>query len=145
MSWKALEEGNPELAKYGRQRFSNGIAYLGTVSKHGAPRVHPVTPIIGEGRLFLFMEPTSPKGFDLKRGSRYALHSTVEDTEGGGGEFMVAGTGHLVEDAETRALAVKASSYNPADRYILFELTVDSALGFIYKPDEKVRLHWKKD
>lgn len=145
MSWKALEEGNPDLAQYGRQRFSNGVAYLGTVTSKGAPRVHPVTPIIGQGRLFLFMEPTSPKGNDLKRGSRYALHAAVEDTEGGGGEFLVTGNGRLVEDPETRALAVKASSYDPADRYILFELSVDSALGFIYKPEEKVRLHWKQD
>lgn len=145
MSWKALEESNPELAALGRRRFGIGLAYLGTVTKDGSPRVHPVTPIIGQGRLFLFMEPTSPKGYDLRRGSRYALHSMVEDTEGGGGEFMVTGTGRFIEDAATRALAVESSSYDPADRYVLFELDVDSALGFIYEPDNKIRLHWKKE
>jgi hypothetical protein len=139
----ALEESNPKLAAFGVGRFSNGVAYLGTVAKDGSPRVHPVTPIIGQGRLFIFMEPTSPKGYDLRRGSRYALHSTVEDDEGGGGEFLVTGTGRLIEDAETRALAVSLASYNPADRHILFELSVDSALGFIYEEDNKVRLHWK--
>ena len=144
MSWYALETGNPDLADYGRERFSNGVAYLGTVTKKGNPRVHPVTPIIGYGRLFLFMEPTSPKGYDLRRGSRYTLHSAVEDVEGGGGEFMVKGYGRLIEDAETRSLAVDSSPYNPADRYILFELSVDSALGFIYTQDEKVRLHWAR-
>jgi hypothetical protein len=145
MSWKALETDNPELAEFGRKRFSNEVAYLGTVTKNGAPRVHPVTPIIGQGRLFIFMEPTSPKGYDLKRGSRYALHSMVADDEGGEGEFLVTGNGRLVEDAETRALAVELASYNPADRYILFELSVDSALGFIYKQNDKVRLHWKQE
>jgi hypothetical protein len=145
MSWKALEEANPELAAFGLRRFSAGIAYLGTVAKDGSPRVHPVTPIIGQGRVFLFMEPTSPKGYDLRRGSRYALHSTVEDNEGGGGEFMVTGTGRFLEDAATRALAVELSVYRPADRYILFELYVDSALGFIYKPDNKIRMYWKKE
>ncbi len=145
MSWQALESSNPELADFGRERFSNGIAFLGTVTKNGVPRVHPVTPIIGQGRLFLFMEPTSPKGHDLRRGSRYALHSMVEDTDGGRGEFLVTGNGRLVEHAETRALAVEASNYNPADRYILFELSVDNALGFIYKQDEKIRLHWQQD
>lgn len=74
MSWKALEEANPELAAFGLRRFNLGIAYLGTVTRDGSPRVHPVTPIIGRGRLFIFMEPTSPKGHDLRRGSRYALH-----------------------------------------------------------------------
>jgi hypothetical protein len=90
------------------------------------------------------MEPTSPKGYDLRRGSRYALHSMVEDTEGGGGEFMVTGTGRIIEDGATRALAVELASYDPAERYVLFELTVDSALGFIYEPDQKIRLHWKQ-
>jgi hypothetical protein len=145
MSWKALEESNPELAEFGLDRFSNGLAYLGTIAKNGSPRVHPVTPIIGQGRLFLFMEPTSPKGYDLRRGSRYALHSTVEDVEGRGGEFLITGSGIFIEDAETRALAVKLSSYNPAKRYILFELRVDSALGFIYREEDKIRLHWKAE
>ncbi len=145
MSWKALEEQNPDLAEFGLRRFSNGVAYLGTVTKSGSPRVHPVTPIIGQGRLFLFMEPTSPKGHDLRRGSRYALHSAVEDVEGGGGEFLITGSGRFIEDTETRALAVELSSYNPQDRYILFELTVDSALGFIYENDNKLRMHWKKE
>jgi hypothetical protein len=69
----------------------------------------------------------------------------VADDEGGEGEFLVTGNGRLVEDAETRALAVELASYNPADRYILFELSVDSALGFIYKQNDKVRLHWKQE
>jgi hypothetical protein len=65
--------------------------------------------------------------------------------EGGAGEFVVTGTGHLVEDARSRALAIVSASYDPADRYILFELTVDSALGFIYKTDGKIRLHWQQE
>lgn len=145
MSWNALEEGNAELAAFGVRRFSNGVAYLGTVSKDGSPRVHPVTPIIGQGRLFLFMEPTSPKGYDLRRGSRYALHSAVEDMEGGEGEFLVTGSGRLIEDGTTRALAVELCSYQPAERHVLFELSVDSALGFIYQGDDKVRMHWKEE
>jgi hypothetical protein len=145
VSWKALEEGNAELAAFGARRFSNGVAYLGTVGKDGSPRVHPVTPVIGQGRLFLFMEPTSPKGYDLRRGSRYALHSAVEDMEGGGGEFLVTGSGHFIEDEAARTLAVELCSYQPAEHYVLFELTVDSALGFIYQEDNKVRMHWKQE
>jgi len=144
LSWKVLEDAYPELAAFGVSRFSNGIAYLGTVAKNGSPRVHPVTPIIGQGRLFIFMEPTSPKGYDLQRGSRYALHSTVEDYDGGGGEFLVTGTGRFLEDSESRAVAVEFSTYAPAERYILFELLVDSALGFIYQGDNKIRWHWKQ-
>jgi hypothetical protein len=39
-----------------------------------------VTPILGENRLFIFMEPTSPKGHDLRRDGRYTLHCSVADS-----------------------------------------------------------------
>ena len=55
MSWKALENGNKKLAEFGLERFSSQVAYLATVRKDGSPRVHPVTPIIGQGHLFVFM------------------------------------------------------------------------------------------
>lgn len=48
------------MAEFGKQRFQSGVAYLGTLRADGSPRIHPVTPIVSE-RLFLFMEPTSPK------------------------------------------------------------------------------------
>jgi hypothetical protein len=34
----------------------------------------------------------------------------------------VSGTGHPVDDAAVRATVAAASSYRPADRYVLFEL-----------------------
>ncbi len=144
MSWQALEEGNKELANFGRERFSSRVAYLATVRKDGSPRVHPVTPIIGDGRLFLFMEPTSPKGFDLKRDGRYALHCSVENADGGGGEFFINGRAHFIQDDNTRQVAVHAASYDPADRYILFELSVESAFSNVYQKDgPPLRNRWK--
>jgi hypothetical protein len=73
------------------------------------------------------MEPTSPKGRDLRERRTYALHNAVQDTHGTGGEFYVVGTASLVEDQESRTLAVKSASYSPADYYILFELEVTEA------------------
>jgi hypothetical protein len=121
------------------------VAYLATVKKDGGPRVHPVTPIIGEGRLFLFMEPTSPKGHDLRRDGRYALHCSVADPGGGQGEFLVTGTAEPVEDHDTRSIAVKHASYDPAERYILFELAIDTAFATEYD-DEGVpnRRNWRR-
>jgi len=55
------------------------VAYLGTTRTDGSPRVHPVSPFIGAGCLFVYMEPTSPKAADLRRDARYALHCGVED------------------------------------------------------------------
>ena len=87
-SWLEFAKQDPELAAFGQARFQPGVAYLATVRADGGPRVHPVTPIIGE-QLYLFMEATSPKGQDLQRDGRYALHCAVEDSGGGGGEFYV--------------------------------------------------------
>ena len=47
-SWKEFAQQAPELAAFGEARFRNGVAYLGTLRADGSPRVHPVTPIIGE-------------------------------------------------------------------------------------------------
>ena len=90
---------------------------------------------MGEDRLFLFMEPISPKGHDLRRDGRYALHCAVADSDGLGGEFLITGKAKLVEDAESRLLATQFSSYTPADRYILFELGVTYAFSTVYDPD----------
>lgn len=145
MSWKSFAAGAPDLAKFGEQRFASEVAYLATTRKDSSPRVHPVTPIIGDGRLFVFMEPTSPKGWDLKRDGRYAMHASVEDSGGGGGEFSISGTARLVTDADTRSLAVKSASYQPADRYILFELSILTAFATRYAEDgEPVRSRWKQ-
>jgi hypothetical protein len=142
-SWAEFEVAAPELAAFGRARLSSGVAYLATVKSDGGPRVHPVTPIIGEGRMFLFMEPTSPKGNDLKRDARYALHCAVENSSGGEGEFHLAGRAAFVTDAETRAVAVRVSSYTPRERYILFELGIDFAASTVYAGDEPVRRQWR--
>jgi hypothetical protein len=145
MSWKALEDQQPELAAFGAERLNGKVAYLATVRKDGSPRVHPITPIIGQGCLFVFMEPTSPKGRDLQRDGRYAIHCPVSDNSGASGEFIVTGRAHSVDQPDRRALAVRLASYTPADRYILFEFDVESAASTVYPDDQPVRQSWKRD
>lgn len=118
MSWSMLEEKNPELAAFGSARLHGQVAYLATVRKDGSPRVHPLTPIIGQGHLFVFMEPTSPKGHDLRRDGRYALHCTVSDTSGASGEFSITGQAQLIDNPEVRALAVQLAPYSPAELWL---------------------------
>ncbi len=144
MSWKTLEDQQPELAAFGAQRLDGKVAYLATIRKDGSPRVHPMTPIIGEGHLFVFMEPTSPKGHDLQRDARYSIHCSVTDSSGQSGEFIVTGRACLVEDPELRAVAVKYCSYAPSDRYVLFEFDVETASSTTYPEHQPVRLFWKR-
>ena len=139
--WAEFARQAPEFAKFGKARFQSGVAYLGTLRADGSPRVHPVTPIIGE-QLFLFMEPTSPKGKDLQRDARYTLHSSVEDSNGGGGEFYVRGPAALTTEPTIREQAVRAASYAAHDRYILFVLTVESAFMNSYTDGEPNARRW---
>jgi hypothetical protein len=143
MSWDAFAKAMPDMANFGQQRLAAGPAYLGTIRADGWPRVHPVTPIIGSGRLFVFMEPTSPKGHDLRRDRRYTLHCGVGDNDGGLGEFYVSGTAQLVTSQEERAIAEEAATYEPAARYILFLLSVTRAFSTVYGGDQPVRQSWK--
>ena len=144
MTWNTFETQAPELAEFARTRLHNKVAYLATTRKDGSPRVHPFTPIIGEGHLFVFMEPTSPKGHDLRRDSRFALHCSVSDTSGESGEVFLSGRAVYVEDAGMRGIALRVTPYTPAERYILFELNPESVTVTEY-PDGggPVRRYWK--
>ena len=143
MSWHRLEIENPELAAFGSARLHNCVAYIATIKKDGSPRVHPMTPIIGEGHFFVFMEPTSPKGHDLKRDNRYSLHCSVSDTSGESGEFYLSGTARFIEDAKQRALAIRVCPYVPAERYVLFELDIDQVVSTVYPDGKPVRTRWQ--
>jgi Pyridoxamine 5'-phosphate oxidase len=144
MSWKDFEEANPELAAFGLERFKSGVAYLATLRKDGSPRVHPVTPIVGDGYLFVFMEPTSPKGYDLRRDGRYAIHSAVSDSSRASGEFSISGRAEFIDTPPLRALASKLASYALADRYILFAMNIETASSTTYNDGEPEHQHWKR-
>jgi Pyridoxamine 5'-phosphate oxidase len=143
MSWKTLEEGNPDLAAFGAARLHGQVAYLATLRKDGSPRVHPMTPIIGEGHFFVFMEPTSPKGHDLQRDGRYAIHCSVADISGGSGKFTINGRARLIDDPKLRALAIRLCPYTPAERYILFEFYPQRAASTVYEDGQPKRREWK--
>lgn len=126
-TWGRFAGEHPSLAAFGAALLVRAPAYLATVRADGSPRVHPVTPVIGDERLFLFMEPTSPKRRDLLAEPRYAMHSAVPDDAGTGGEFHLRGTARFVDDDRLRAEAVRAARYSPHDRYVLFEFDITTA------------------
>jgi hypothetical protein len=146
LRWGEFATQEPGLARFGSQRLTGAPAYLATVRRSGAPRVHPVTPIFTASGLYIFMEPTSPKGRDLRERGWYAMHNGVPNDAGSGGEFHIAGRGVLVDDLEIRVAASAAAGYEIADRYILFELLVNEArcLGYgdVELPDNQ---RWKLD
>ena len=145
-TWGEFAASAPELAAFGAERFRTAeVAYLATIRGGRRPRVHPITPILASDRLFLFMEPTSPKGHDLRRNGHFALHSLVPDQHGSGGEFLISGKARPVDDPSTRGAACAAARYEPEDRYVLFELSVEEASSTVYDAQGlPVRKHWRK-
>jgi len=127
IAWGEFTKHEPELAQFGKGRLTAAPAYLATIRRSGAPRVHPVTPIFADAGLFLFMEPTSPKRRDLLERGWFALHSGVPDNAGTGGEFWASGRGLAVDDSAMWALVAEAAGYEPPDRYVLFEFQLDEA------------------
>src|SRR5882672_7428615 len=115
MTWKEFATAQPELAEVGRSllfQFKVGLAFLATVRKDGAPRLHPVCPVLSNDHLFVLVPPTSPKRRDLLRDGRYALQ-TFPQPKPGSDEFYIAGKTILVEDATTRAAVFADAKHRP--------------------------------
>lgn len=135
-AWSAFADARRDLAEAGRDllyQVGVGLGFLATTRPDGAPRLHPMCPILHEVGLFAFIIP-SPKQGDLRRDGRYVLHSfPCEDSEDA---FSCSGKARLVTDAGLRSelssvfvtereqLAVPAPSAEDA----LFEFLVQSCL-----------------
>ena len=76
-AWSELTTATPRLVARAHEllyQFGVGLGFLGTVDAAGAPRVHPLCPVICDGELYLLVVP-GPKCADLARDGRFALHS----------------------------------------------------------------------
>ena len=102
LTWSAFAEIRPDLATAGEQllyQFGVGLAFLATTRADGAPRLHPVCPILLGGGLYALITP-SPKRADLNRDGRYALHSfPAEDSDDA---FSITGRVQDVDEQITR-------------------------------------------
>src|SRR5436190_7038158 len=105
VTWRDFAAAEPELAAAGRSllhQFGVGLAFLATVRKDGAPRLHPVCPVLSGDRLYVLITPASPKRHDLMRDGRYALQ-TFPQAKPGSDEFSIAGAAVVVDDPTARA------------------------------------------
>jgi Pyridoxamine 5'-phosphate oxidase len=126
-SWSDFAAAEPSLAASIRallQQYGPGMGYLATVRADGAPRVHPVSPVITRTGLYCFIVD-SPKRRDLERDGRYALHSyPPEDNDD---EAYL--TGEAVRVQDPRVIADMALSLHASDEvdWWLYELLIDTA------------------
>jgi Pyridoxamine 5'-phosphate oxidase len=130
VTWKAFAAAVPALAETGRgllMQFGVGLAFLATVRRDGAPRLHPVCPVLSDDRLFLLITPGSPKCGDLRRDGRYALQ-TFPQPKAGSDEFYLAGVARLVEDAPTLQAVLRDARHQADVSEVVFELTIERAM-----------------
>jgi hypothetical protein len=118
------------------------VAFIATIAADGSPRCNPVQPVICEGRLLLFVEPTSPKVDDLRHDGRFAMHSLIDNPTGMGGEFSVKGRAKAITDDTLRQQGIDASCYTPCDDCTLFELSIDAALARDYEDGQISQTRW---
>ncbi len=136
-TWSEFAAAEPGMAEVGVQLLERfGLAYLATVRRDGAPRVHPVCPFIAEGRLFVATNPSSPKLRELREDGRYVLHMLPGDNDA---EFLVRGLATEITDAATRTLAIEgAATFGDGT----LRITTDELL-FEYGIDEAHSAYWE--
>jgi hypothetical protein len=135
--WSEFAREMPAMAEAGRTliyQYKVGLGYLATVRKDGAPRVHPVCPVLANDGLYVFIGNQTPKLKDLLRDGRYALHTfPVAESDD---EFTVSGRAISIDDTAVRKIvhdtytATGATTSNDT----LFELLLDRALHAKYGP-----------
>jgi hypothetical protein len=135
-TWADFEATAPALAARGRAllyQYGPPLGYLATVRADGGPRVHPFCPVVTEGGLWAYVLRHSPKGADLRRDPRFALHALApQDVDD---EFFVRGRAEPVEPSETLKAAIIGAALPArvgAEEEQLFQLHLDRVLLATY-------------
>lgn len=123
VAWEAFALAAPELAAAGRRLIDEHyVAFLATLRRDGAPRLHPVCPVFAAGGVSIAVPPRSPKQHDLRRDGRYALHAVLGDNDE---EFVINGAARLDSSEQLRAAVRRAAGHIIRDDDLLFELLVE--------------------
>ena len=148
LTWEELERAAPDITARGRElleRFQ--FVFVGTLTKNGSPRVNPCEAYVIDGHLLLNMMPRSLKALDLLRDPRIYVHTPVTSKEAGeGGEFKLAGSAPVLEDAGLRRklddLFWQMIQWRPASDSHYFEVLAERIAYHKYGGDE-IALRWR--
>jgi hypothetical protein len=110
-TWTQLSDEAPAITEMAERRLvATGLLMLATLRQDGFPRISPVEPIVGDGklnlhdgRLWVGMMPGSTKSRDLQRDARFGLHTATADKNVSDGDVKMWGTAELVTDLDTLA------------------------------------------
>jgi hypothetical protein len=132
VSWSSFELSRPELAELGLTMLTkHGFCYLGTVSRHGHPRITPVSVVRVNRGLYLSLVPSTPKCRDLLNAPTFYLHALPGP---GRAEFAVRGAAQLVADTDRPRIVAghHAAEVIIDERDQVFELLVGTAIKVVH-------------
>ena len=134
-TWAEFANAEPDLAAFAWERMEGRIVYQATLRLDGGPRVHPVSPWLGAGLLWVSFRDTSPKMREVARDARYALHTALpwEDHAGEHGEFMVRG---WLEQIPPSHPAVTARPGQTPYGLVHYTCSIEDAVATEYSDDE---------
>lgn len=133
ISWVEFSQEEAELSDLGKRmllqgRLHAGLAFLATIRKDGAPRLHPISLVFSQGGLYLLIQPLSPKCADLKRDGRYALQAFPSPENVEGKEFYLTGVARCIHDTRIRQAISEETAIHVEEPEVLFELLVERAM-----------------
>jgi hypothetical protein len=146
MSWSELDSQSPQVARLGKRLLqSSAVAFLATVRPDGAPRVHPVCPVLWNGDLFVGLIDRTPKARDLRRDPRCVLHALPGP---GDCEFWVEAVAEPVSEAVALRHAIENPRLKLPPGDTLFRLELRAAHATLFQPGEgnrpvPSRRHWR--
>lgn len=148
--WQVFEQQAPRLAEFTHARLDDDatgrLSYLSTLRADGGPRVHPVKVFVTQGYAYVFMWSGSPKGADLQRDARYALHAAVTPNPFVSGEVALQGLAELSGDADEWANAAAAAPFAqpPGADSLLFRLGLTHVIASFAVGGVPQRMRWRE-
>jgi hypothetical protein len=105
-----------------------GYAFLATLRKDGAQRLHPISVVICNDHLYVIIPTTSPKCVDLLRDGRYALQAFPPVPNNENEEFYMAGCADRIHDPEIRKMLIEKIKVTVEKNEVIFELLLDRVM-----------------
>jgi Pyridoxamine 5'-phosphate oxidase len=132
-SWQEFSLEDPQLAHVGlrllfQTRPQFGYAFLATLRKDGAPRLHPVSVVFSNDHLYVLIPPGSPKCSDLIRDGRYALQAFPPAQNAQNEEFYLSGIALSIGDTSLRHAIIEDTKIIVDENEVMFELLFDRAM-----------------
>jgi hypothetical protein len=121
--WSQVEAEAPELTQLARQYFdAHKHKTIATLRRDGSPRISGTEMEFARGEVWIGSMWRAMKALDLRRDSRYALHSGSIDPPEWTGDAKLAGRAEEIDDPEAKAAL--ESGETPSGTYHLFRLDV---------------------